>query len=168
MRGQWAAGAAMLVCLTLTAVPALAQEASAGPTSTATPAPTPSVIVTRDLAYEPADSPLAGRTLDIYAPAGAGPWPVVVMFHGFQGSKADQAEYARKVADLGFVVFAPTWDSGLPTIGGDNLAYASQAACAVEYARSHAGEYGGDTRDDDRLRPLRWRPRRGEGRLRAT
>ena len=142
MRRMWAAGAAIVMCLSLGGVPALAQEAS--PTATATPAPTPSVIVTGDLAYEPDDAPLKGRTLDVYAPAAAGAWPVVVMFHGFQGGKWQQAQYARKVADLGFVVFAPTWDSELPTIGGDTLAYQSQAACAVAFARTHAAEYGGD------------------------
>ena len=42
------------------------------------------------------------------------------------------------------VVFAPTWDAELPTVGGDNAAYQSQAACAVAFARTHAAEYGGD------------------------
>jgi len=144
MRRMWAAGSAIVVCLALGSTPMLAQEASAAPTAMATPAPTPSVIVTGDLAYEPDDAPLKGRTLDVYAPAAAGAWPVVVMFHGFQGSKFDQYLYARRVADLGFVVFAPTWDAEMPTIGGDTLAYQSQAACAVAFARAHAAEYGGD------------------------
>jgi hypothetical protein len=112
-----------------------------------TPAPTPSIIVTRNVFYEPVDPSDPARIpgiLDVYAPAKAGSWPVVVMFHGFQGSKSDLAEHARKVADLGFVVFSATWDSNLPTIGGDSQAYQSQGACAVAFARAHAGEYGGD------------------------
>ena len=144
MRRLWAAGAAIVMCLALGGLPALAQGASAVPTATAAPAPTPSAVVTGDLAYEPDDAPLKGRTLDVYAPAEAGAWPVVVMLHGYQGSKSDVAWYARKVAELGFVVFAPTWDAVLPTVGGDNVAYQSQAACAVAFARTHAAEYGGD------------------------
>jgi acetyl esterase/lipase len=80
--------------------------------------------------------------LDVYAPAKAGSWPVVVMFPA-----ADLSMYARKVADLGFVVFVPTWGAGTrapaPTYE-EGLAGQSQAACAVEFARAHAHEYGGD------------------------
>ena len=101
--------------------------------------------MTSDLAYESATTlPIGPALLDVYAPATAGEWPVVVMFHGFQGSKYDQWLYARRVAELGFVVFAPTWDSSMPTVGGDTQAGFAQAACAVEFARMHAAEYGGD------------------------
>ncbi len=53
------------------------------------------------------------------------------------------------MAELGFVVFNASWghipggDVGPPTYDG-LLAVQSQAACAVEYARAHAAEYGGD------------------------
>jgi acetyl esterase/lipase len=100
--------------------------------------------VTTDLAYESANPLLVPGVLDVYAPARAGAWPVVVMFHGFQGDKRDQTEYARRVADLGFVVFVPSWDSSMPTVGGDHPADWSQAACAVAFARAHAAQYGGD------------------------
>jgi acetyl esterase/lipase len=110
----------------------------------ATPATTPSVVVTSDVAYESANPVLTPGVLDVYAPAKAGPWPVVVMFHGFQGDKRNQREYARRVADLGFVVFAATWASGMPTIGSYRQASFSQTACAVAFARAHAAEYGGD------------------------
>jgi len=109
----------------------------------------PSVNKTADIAYESANPVLAPGMLDVYAPAKAGPWPVVVMLHGGDGSKADQREYARKVADLGFVVFAPTWGAVAAATADvswyDNfLATESQVACAVEFARAHAAEYGGD------------------------
>ena len=81
MRRMWAASAAIVTCLALGGVPALAQEGSAVPTSTATPAPTPSVVVTRNLAYESSNPVLTPGKLDVYAPARAGSWPVVVMFH---------------------------------------------------------------------------------------
>jgi len=126
----------------------LPPNAVAAPTPTVTasqaPAPTPSVVTTGDLAYEAADTKPAPALLDVYAPAKPGRWPVVVMFHGFQGSKSDQVAYARRVAELGFVVFAPTWNSSMPTIRGDNQAPIAQAACAVAFARTHAAEYGGD------------------------
>jgi acetyl esterase/lipase len=107
----------------------------------------PGVKLTADIAYEssnPVDKP---GVLDVYAPAKAGPWPVVVMFHGFGGNKADLGTHARRVADLGFVVFSADWGQGVmpatPTYD-QFLAGMSQPACAVAFARAHAAEYGGD------------------------
>ena len=74
---------------------------------------TPSVTKTSSVAYE-TESPLGvPGVLDVYAPAGAGPWPVVVMFHGAGGGKGDLSKHARRVADLGFVVFSATWGAGM-------------------------------------------------------
>ena len=53
------------------------------------------------------------------------------------------------MAELGFVVFNASWGNG-PGMVADPPTYyflgatQSQAACAVEYARAHAAEYGGD------------------------
>ena len=131
----------------------LAAVATPAPTTTATtaptPAPTPSVVVTADVAYESANPLLLPGVLDVYAPAKAGPWPVVVMLHGGRGDKGALLEHARKVADLGFVVFVPTWGAG--GVGSNGLpsydqlvAGRSQSACAIAFARTHAAEYGGD------------------------
>jgi dienelactone hydrolase len=109
------------------------------------------VNVIADIAYESANAPDA---LDVFAPAKAGAWPVVVMFHGAPGSdpatdRGYLSEHARRVAELGFVVFNASWghgpggDVGPPSYDG-LLAVQSQAACAVEFARAHAAEYGGD------------------------
>ena len=130
--------------------------ASASPSSAAaTPAPivTATGVPTQNITYESTNPELTPDAIDVYAPAMAGPWPVVVMFHGAPGpSPADRGtlgEHARRVADLGFVVFNASWghmpggDVGPPTYDG-LLAVQSQAACAVEFARSHAAEYGGD------------------------
>jgi acetyl esterase/lipase len=61
--------------------------------------------------------------------------------------KEDLSEHARRVADLGFVVLSATWGAGrqnaAPTYD-EARAIASQAACAVEFARAHAAQYGGD------------------------
>jgi dienelactone hydrolase len=121
----------------------------------ATPAPTPGVVVTSDVAYESGNPVLAPGVLDVYAPAKAGPWPVVVMFHPLPSevSKDSLAEPARRVADLGFVVLVPARghasDGRYGSAGGaptydQLLAQNSQAACAVGFARAHAAEYGGD------------------------
>jgi acetyl esterase/lipase len=118
------------------------------------PSPAASVVVTTDVAYESANAILIPGELDVYAPAKAGPWPVVVMFHGAPGSspKDDRAGlmgHARKVADLGFVVFNASWGhlpGSMPAVPGQAWLQANnaQGACAVEFARSHASEYGGD------------------------
>jgi len=70
------------------------------------------------------------------------------MFHGGPPPhKEVLSTHARRVADLGFVVFSATWGAGTrapaPT-RDEGLAVQSQAACAVEFARAHALEYGGD------------------------
>jgi acetyl esterase/lipase len=130
-----------------TPMPSPAATATATPAApTPTPAPTPSVVVTRDVAFESSNPVLTPGVLDVYAPAKAGPWPVVVMFHGGGGlEKQSLASRAQRVADLGFVVFVPTWGAG----GGERdygvlLAYGSQGACAAAFARANAAEYGGD------------------------
>jgi acetyl esterase/lipase len=109
------------------------------------PAPTPSVVVTSDVAYESANPVLTPGVLDVYAPAKAGPWPVVVMLHG-PGWWDELREHARKVSDLGFVVFVPIWGRGSddPPTYEQIAAIDSQASCAVAFARAHAADYGGD------------------------
>ena len=118
-----------------------AAVATPGPTVTTGPPPT------RNITYESTNPELTPDALDVYAPAKAGPWPVVVMFPA--GARSTLSYNARRVADLGFVVFNVSWGhgpgmaAGLATDDG-LLAVQSQAACAVEYARAHAAEYGGD------------------------
>lgn len=130
--------------------------ASAAPTATPTEAPTPeptpaSTQVAADIEYESADPLLSSQALDVYAPTAAGPWPVVVMFHGGPGvlSKDFLGGWARDVAAEGYVVFVPAWGLGSPEAqevprSAVLAAFDRQAACAVAYARSHAAEYGGD------------------------
>src|SRR5512140_3618037 len=115
--------------------------------ATASPAVTPGVVVTSDLTYESTNPVLTPDALDVYAPAKAGSWPVVVMFPA--GPRSNLSTEARQVAELGFVVFNASWGNrpGMvadPPTYDSLLATQSQAACAVEYARAHAAEYGGD------------------------
>ena len=75
------------------------------------------------------------------------------MFHGAPGGdpamdRGNLSVNARRVADLGFVVFNASWGH---QPGGNDMSWydglqavGSQAACAVEFARAHAAEYGGD------------------------
>lgn len=153
-RGR-AAILALVGGLSLALAGATIPASAAVPDRSSVLAPTLSVVRTDDLAYESSASPiLVPGTLDVYAPTVAGPWPVVVMFHGAPGEdpvmdRDGLAEHARLVAGLGFVVFNASWGqapegsaSGLTYDG--TLAVNSQAACAVEFARAHAAEYGGD------------------------
>jgi hypothetical protein len=69
------------------------------------------------------------------------------MFHGGAGDKGDLGTHARRVADLGFVVFSATWGAGMNPYAytyEEARAIESQGACAVAFARTHAAEYGGD------------------------
>jgi acetyl esterase/lipase len=90
--------------------------------------------------------------LDVYAPSEPGPWPVVVMFHGAPSTASERvslADHARRIADLGFVVFNADWGRAYggaadPPLYDGILAGQAQGACAVEFARARAYEYGGD------------------------
>jgi acetyl esterase/lipase len=113
----------------------------------------PTVTTTKNIAYESSNPVLTPGVLDVYAPTKAGPWPVVVMFHGAPGDDPETdrgylSDKARAVTDLGFVVFNASWGQGPGRLGPPTydglLAVQSQAACAVEFARAHAAEYGGD------------------------
>jgi acetyl esterase/lipase len=105
------------------------------------------VAETDDITYGATGALTEPNQLDVYAPTNAGPWPVVVMFHGGGlVSKDSYVAQASRVAAHGFVVFVPTWaprSNGVPT-PAQFKAYASEGACAVAFARSHATEYGGD------------------------
>ena len=140
-----------------TAAPTSAPTQAATPTATiaspaATPSATPAVVsMTRDVAYETASDVLEPGVLDVYVPPSGWAWPVVVMFHGTptEVSKDSLAEHARRVADLGFVVFDAAW--GHPSgevMSSGPYAYATasnaQTACAIAFARAKAPGYGGD------------------------
>jgi len=132
-------------------------EPSLGPTptvgSTATPGPTatPGLETLSEKDVVSGDDQLMARgVLDIYWPVAPGPWPVVVMFHGGGVTKSYLGTHAKKVAQLGYVVFVPNHGFG----GGaayDALlaseqeeASTAQAACAVAFAAQEAPKYGGD------------------------
>ena len=125
------------------------------PTSTfVQPTPAYTVEVTKDVEYvtllEP-DAPV--QKLDVYAPTEPGPWPVVVVHHGWYQSK-DNPMYpslGEELAGRGVVVFVPQRRSPCATLfecvennGMELLEVQECWACAVRFARESAADYGGD------------------------
>ena len=86
--------------------------------------------------------------LDVYAPAGAGPWPVVIWVPGGESTKADAAPFGRTLADRGLLVFVP--DIAHPDSAGfaadpwtTARMIAEQAICVVRHVRAIAADHGG-------------------------
>lgn len=119
--------------------------------SAASSAP-PEVGVTqvgRDVVYAKA---LSANTkdvaLDVYAPAGAGPWPVVIWVPGGESTKVDAAPFGRTLADRGLLVFVP--DIAHPDSAGfaadpwtTARMIAEQAICVIRHVRAIAADHGG-------------------------
>jgi hypothetical protein len=131
--------------------------AEVAPTSTSTfvqPTPSYSVEVTEDIEYLRLLEPDAPRQrLDVYAPTAPGPWPVVVVMHGWNQSK-DATVYssiAEELAGRGVVVFVPDRRSPCAMLsecadenGRDLCEVHESWACAVRFARETAADFGGD------------------------
>lgn len=79
----------------------------------------------------------------VFSPEAEGPWPVIVAFHGVDGTAQDMAEIATRMAGEGAVVFAPTYRTDLTTDAGV-LQAAVDVECGYRFARSLAAEHGGD------------------------
>jgi dienelactone hydrolase len=56
----------------------------------------------------------ATKDMLVFAPDAEGRWPVVVAFHGIEGTGQDMAEIATRLAREGNVVFAPTYRTDSP------------------------------------------------------
>jgi acetyl esterase/lipase len=124
------------------------------PTSTPTeiPRPTPSPLeVTKDITYTTSLQPdVHARALDVYAPTAPGPWPVVVVVHGFQMRKEGYRLISEAIADRGAVVFTIDWAAWTsPTRAAQGSSaklreWSETVTCAVRFARAMASDYGGD------------------------
>ncbi|UCD40869.1 MAG: alpha/beta hydrolase [Chloroflexota bacterium] len=112
------------------------------PTHTDLSAVSHQIEVIRDIPYT------SQGKLDVYQPDGPGPWPVVVALHGGGQSKELFNVFSKRIAELGAVVFTPTWHSSEPQ--GDPLtkdiitAGNQDAACALRFARQRAKDFDGD------------------------
>lgn len=135
---------------------------SAAPTPTAVP-PTPTFVqpttaytveVTKDVEYVTLLAPDAPvQELDVYAPTEPGPWPVVVLMHGWYQNKDNPiyASFGEELAGRGVVVFVPQRRSESATLyeyvqdnGRDIREVQGSWACAIRFARERAADYGGD------------------------
>jgi acetyl esterase/lipase len=127
---------------TFTVIPPTKTPVSPIATSTAsTPTQSP-IEVFRDIPYT------SQLKLDIYKPSEAGPWPVVVALHGGGQSKELFNVFSKRIAQLGAVVFTPTWRSGEPQ--GEQItreiiiAGWEDAACSLRFAKVKGLDYDGD------------------------
>lgn len=90
--------------------------------------------------------------VDVYVPAGEGPWPVVVALHGAPVYKdnGQTTMVAQAAAEAGMLVFAPNWTSpwsGLSAMDAEWIRTDSEPAldCALAFAQQEAVGYGGDS-----------------------
>jgi dienelactone hydrolase len=88
--------------------------------------------------------------VDVHAPAGVGPWPVVVALHGATAYKNDPQTtvIAQAAAEAGMLVFAPNWVARWPdlsTLDAEFIRAVEPAyRCALVFAQQEATSYGGD------------------------
>ena len=84
--------------------------------------------------------------LDVYVPAGTGPFPTVVLLRGGPGGLGFRSyirTFASELSAAGVLVFS-TDMRDLSSAGGGWPVAPRDVACAIRYARAHAGAYGGD------------------------
>ncbi len=89
--------------------------------------------------------------MDVFVPAGDGPWPVVVSFHGLDSNVKDELStvaVAEAAAAEGMLVFTPTWivfdPPPFPITVDTFRGFTAAANCAVAFAQESAAELGGD------------------------
>jgi hypothetical protein len=117
-------------------------------TTTASP-PDDDVTVIKDITFLEMDG--HEHLVDVYVPAGDGPWPVVVALHGGTVYKNDSytTRVAKAAAEAGMLVFAPNWVAEWPSLSAMDAAFirSTQPAlhCALAFAQHEAAAYGGDS-----------------------
>jgi len=119
-------------------------------TTTTTPSSSESgVTVSRDIVYLELDGD--EYLVDVYVPAGDGPWPVVVAPHagGIYKNDPDLTMVAKAAAEAGMLVFVPNWVAQWPALSDMDAKFirAQRRAlpCALAFAQQEATEYGGDS-----------------------
>ncbi len=96
----------------------------------------------RHLAY--VEPPHELQTLDLYAPAGGGPFPLVVWIHGGGWQRGDKSEVdhkAQALVDQGYVFVSINYRL-LPEVHINEMA--ADVARAIRWVYDHASDYGGD------------------------
>ncbi len=84
------------------------------------------------------------QLLDLYFPAGGGPWPVVVYVHGGAWMRGDKSEAAGLGAALNAEGYAVAAVNYRLYPAARFPAYIEDVKCAVRYLRAHAAEYNLD------------------------
>lgn len=104
---------------------------------------------TTDLVYMTQNG--AELLMDVYVPAGEGPWPVVVSFHGLDSNVKDELStvaVAEAASTEGMLVFTPTWivpdPPPFPMTVDTFRGFTDAANCAVAFAQQRAADLGGD------------------------
>jgi len=128
----------ILFTLVVLLLPGCSDGADDGAATTPAPVTTAATFTTTKdfvyLVYEGAEF-----IADMYVPAGDGPWPVVVMFHGnAPAGKNDSytTVVAEAAAAAGMRVLVPNWLTGVGQITPETFDFFYAAAnCAVAYAQ---------------------------------
>ena len=85
--------------------------------------------------------------MDVYAPTGTGPWPLVVVVPGGpmppDQVKGYADDFALSIADRGAVVMTANWRQD-GTFGADAAESLADVVCAVGVARATGPAYGAD------------------------
>ncbi len=74
----------------------------------------------------------ATSDVDVYRPAGAGPFPLVAIGHGFQNSKDNSVGVAQALGALGIVVVVPQFPGFLSPCGADHARNARVMIAAMD------------------------------------
>ncbi len=117
---------------------------TASPTTTVSSSDS-SVTVTKDIVYLEMNG--HEYLVDVYVPAGHGPWPVVVALHGATVYKNNSilTVIAKAAAEAGMLVFAPNWVAQWPALSAEFVRSEGPVLpCALAFAQQEAARYGGD------------------------
>jgi dienelactone hydrolase len=90
------------------------------------------------------------QRLLVVQPEAEGAWPVVLAYHGIDGTAEDMSVLGEQLAATGTVVFAPTYRTDLTSQEGIETAV-RDGECGYRFARSVAGQHGGDLQQ-----PMTW------------
>ena len=133
---------------TTLAAQAIATTTTASPTTTTASAADDGVTVIKDVPYLEMNG--HEYLLDVYAPSGDGPWPVVVALHGATVYKNHPTNtvVATAAAEAGMAVFAPNWVAEWPGLSAMDAEFVRSnnpaLPCALAFAQQEAAAYGGD------------------------
>lgn len=142
-------GSAPEATTTTVAAPTSAVDTTTTTIEATTTTVEPAFTRTSDVVYMTVDG--TELLMDVYAPDGDGPWPVVVAFHGLDSRGKDSLDnipLAEAAAAEGMLVFTPSWIVWDPppfpfTIETFN-GWREIAGCAVAFAQETARALGGD------------------------